>query len=134
MFSNSNFWSLLFDKVAHQIWLNFCLFCRGEWVCTLCRNPVKPEVEYDCENTRYGHSYNAQYGLDDYDQKVGITLYPYSVGKEIRSQHETLPLHWKVDCFDLIPSRIFQRIVNTPKVVLIFSYIILFFLESRCLI
>uniref|UniRef100_U3I8Y5 RING-type E3 ubiquitin transferase n=1 Tax=Anas platyrhynchos platyrhynchos TaxID=8840 RepID=U3I8Y5_ANAPP len=44
-------------------------FPVGEWVCTLCRNPVKPEVEYDCENTRYGHSYNAQYGLDDYDQK-----------------------------------------------------------------
>ncbi|NXV76605.1 TRI66 protein, partial [Atlantisia rogersi] len=44
-------------------------FPVGEWVCTLCRNPVKPEVEYDCENTRYSHSYNDQYGLDDYDQK-----------------------------------------------------------------
>ncbi|NWU88887.1 TRI66 protein, partial [Upupa epops] len=44
-------------------------FPVGEWVCTLCRNPVKPEVEYDCENTRYSHSYNAQCGLDDCDQK-----------------------------------------------------------------
>ncbi|NXE15573.1 TRI66 protein, partial [Lophotis ruficrista] len=44
-------------------------FPVGEWVCTLCRNPLKPEVEYDCENTRYSHSYNLQYGLDDYDQK-----------------------------------------------------------------
>ncbi|XP_010144065.1 PREDICTED: tripartite motif-containing protein 66 [Buceros rhinoceros silvestris] len=46
-------------------------FPVGEWVCTLCRNPVKPEVEYDCENTRYSysHSYNAERGLDDYDQK-----------------------------------------------------------------
>ncbi|NXJ89790.1 TRI66 protein, partial [Corythaixoides concolor] len=44
-------------------------FPVGEWVCTLCRNPVKPEVEYDCENTRYSHSCNAPYGLDDYDQK-----------------------------------------------------------------
>ncbi|NXW60761.1 TRI66 protein, partial [Eurystomus gularis] len=44
-------------------------FPVGEWVCTLCRNPVKPEVEYDCENTRYSHSYNAQHGLDDCDQK-----------------------------------------------------------------
>ncbi|NXX77878.1 TRI66 protein, partial [Urocolius indicus] len=44
-------------------------FPVGEWVCTLCRNPVKPEVEYDCENTRYSHSYDAQYGLDVYDQK-----------------------------------------------------------------
>ncbi|KAM6255560.1 tripartite motif-containing protein 66 isoform 3-T3 [Spheniscus humboldti] len=45
-------------------------FPVGEWVCTLCRNPLKPEVEYDCENTRYSHGYNAQYGLDDYDQKA----------------------------------------------------------------
>uniref|UniRef100_A0A663M3J9 RING-type E3 ubiquitin transferase n=1 Tax=Athene cunicularia TaxID=194338 RepID=A0A663M3J9_ATHCN len=44
-------------------------FPVGEWVCTLCRNPVKPEIEYDCENTRYSHNCNAQYGLDDYDQK-----------------------------------------------------------------
>ncbi|XP_010224116.1 PREDICTED: tripartite motif-containing protein 66 [Tinamus guttatus] len=44
-------------------------FPVGEWVCTLCRNPVKPEVEYDCENTRYGHSHKTQYGLDEYDQK-----------------------------------------------------------------
>ncbi|KFR11238.1 Tripartite motif-containing protein 66, partial [Opisthocomus hoazin] len=44
-------------------------FPVGEWVCTLCRNPVKPEVEYDCENTRYSRSCNAQYGLTDYDQK-----------------------------------------------------------------
>ncbi|XP_009874657.1 PREDICTED: tripartite motif-containing protein 66 [Apaloderma vittatum] len=44
-------------------------FPVGEWVCTLCRNPVKPEVEYDCENTRYSNSYSAQYGLNDCDQK-----------------------------------------------------------------
>ncbi|XP_064019751.1 tripartite motif-containing protein 66 isoform X1 [Pogoniulus pusillus] len=44
-------------------------FPVGEWVCTLCRNPVRPEVEYDCENTRYSHSCHAQYGLDDCDQK-----------------------------------------------------------------
>ncbi|XP_071415021.1 tripartite motif-containing protein 66 isoform X2 [Pithys albifrons albifrons] len=44
-------------------------FPLGEWVCTLCRNPAKPEVEYDCENTRYSHSCDAQYGLDDCDQK-----------------------------------------------------------------
>ncbi|XP_054246491.1 tripartite motif-containing protein 66 [Indicator indicator] len=44
-------------------------FPVGEWVCSLCRNPVRPEVEYDCENTRYSHSYPAQYGLDDCDQK-----------------------------------------------------------------
>uniref|UniRef100_A0A8C7EFH5 RING-type E3 ubiquitin transferase n=1 Tax=Nothoprocta perdicaria TaxID=30464 RepID=A0A8C7EFH5_NOTPE len=44
-------------------------FPVGEWVCTLCRNPVKPEVEYDCENARYSHSNKAPDGLDEYDQK-----------------------------------------------------------------
>uniref|UniRef100_A0A8C3R4R3 RING-type E3 ubiquitin transferase n=1 Tax=Cyanoderma ruficeps TaxID=181631 RepID=A0A8C3R4R3_9PASS len=44
-------------------------FPVGEWVCSLCRNPVKPEVEYDCENTRYSHNYSAQCGLGDCDQK-----------------------------------------------------------------
>ncbi|KAM9015081.1 tripartite motif-containing protein 66 isoform 3-T3 [Ara ararauna] len=44
-------------------------FPVGEWVCTLCRNPMKPEIEYDCENTRYSHSNNTKYGLDDCDQK-----------------------------------------------------------------
>ncbi|XP_062869487.1 tripartite motif-containing protein 66 [Trichomycterus rosablanca] len=27
-------------------------FPTGDWVCTLCRNLQRPEVEYDCENTR----------------------------------------------------------------------------------
>ncbi|XP_054825965.1 tripartite motif-containing protein 66 [Eublepharis macularius] len=49
-------------------------FPVGEWVCTLCRNVEKPEVEYDCENTRFSYSNTlmptrALYGLDDYDQK-----------------------------------------------------------------
>ncbi|XP_053141296.1 tripartite motif-containing protein 66 isoform X2 [Hemicordylus capensis] len=49
-------------------------FPVGEWVCTLCRNMEKPEVEYDCENTRFSYSNTlmparALYGLDDYDQK-----------------------------------------------------------------
>ncbi|KAJ6665137.1 hypothetical protein lerEdw1_005368 [Lerista edwardsae] len=49
-------------------------FPIGEWVCTLCRNMEKPEVEYDCENTRFSYTHTlmparAFYGLDDYDQK-----------------------------------------------------------------
>ncbi|XP_019375155.1 PREDICTED: tripartite motif-containing protein 66 isoform X1 [Gavialis gangeticus] len=44
-------------------------FPVGEWVCTLCCNPLKPEVEYDCENTRYRHINKALHGLDDCDQK-----------------------------------------------------------------
>lgn len=109
------------------------LFCRGEWVCTLCRNPMKPEVEYDCENTRYAHSYNAQYGLDDYDQKVGITTSCYCIGKGIWPQLETLSLHWKVNCFELVAPRVFLRIVNTTEELLVFTYVVLFFLEN-CLI
>ncbi|XP_077177849.1 tripartite motif-containing protein 66 [Paroedura picta] len=47
-------------------------FPVGEWVCTLCRNVEKPEVEYDCENTRYSNTLmraRAPFGLDDYEQK-----------------------------------------------------------------
>uniref|UniRef100_A0A670I6K7 RING-type E3 ubiquitin transferase n=1 Tax=Podarcis muralis TaxID=64176 RepID=A0A670I6K7_PODMU len=49
-------------------------FPVGEWVCTLCRNVEKPEVAYDCENTRFSYSNTLMparvlYGLDDYDQK-----------------------------------------------------------------
>ncbi|XP_025045757.2 tripartite motif-containing protein 66 isoform X1 [Pelodiscus sinensis] len=47
-------------------------FPVGEWVCTLCHNLLKPEVEYDCENTRYRHCNKgdrALHGLDDLDQK-----------------------------------------------------------------
>nr|XP_020645619.1 tripartite motif-containing protein 66 [Pogona vitticeps] len=49
-------------------------FPVGEWVCTLCRNVEKPEVEYDCENTRFNYSNKLMtgrglYGLEDCDQK-----------------------------------------------------------------
>uniref|UniRef100_F7DW73 Tripartite motif-containing protein 66 n=1 Tax=Monodelphis domestica TaxID=13616 RepID=F7DW73_MONDO len=47
-------------------------FPGGEWVCTLCRSLTKPEVEYDCDNTRYGHTNpggRLLSGLSDYDQK-----------------------------------------------------------------
>uniref|UniRef100_A0A8C8RQB7 RING-type E3 ubiquitin transferase n=1 Tax=Pelusios castaneus TaxID=367368 RepID=A0A8C8RQB7_9SAUR len=47
-------------------------FPVGEWVCTLCRNLLKPEVEYDCENTRYRHCNKGDrglHGLADLDQK-----------------------------------------------------------------
>ncbi|XP_072475595.1 tripartite motif-containing protein 66 isoform X1 [Notamacropus eugenii] len=47
-------------------------FPGGEWVCTLCRSLTKPEVEYDCDNTRYGHTSPGGRllpGLSEYDQK-----------------------------------------------------------------
>lgn len=45
-------------------------FPGGEWVCTLCRSLTQPEMEYDCENARYGHpGVRVLPGLSMYDQK-----------------------------------------------------------------
>ncbi|XP_075694301.1 tripartite motif-containing protein 66 isoform X2 [Rhinoderma darwinii] len=48
-------------------------FPGGEWVCTLCRNLNKPEVEYDCDNTRYSRENTIEEGmlphLDAVDEK-----------------------------------------------------------------
>ncbi|KAJ7344438.1 hypothetical protein JRQ81_000388 [Phrynocephalus forsythii] len=49
-------------------------FPVGEWVCTLCRNVENPEVDYDCENTRFSYGNKliperALYGLNSCDQK-----------------------------------------------------------------
>lgn len=45
-------------------------FPGGEWVCTLCRSLVQPEMEYDCENARYSQpGVRPPPGLSVYDQK-----------------------------------------------------------------
>ncbi|XP_041416970.1 tripartite motif-containing protein 66 isoform X3 [Xenopus laevis] len=48
-------------------------FPVGEWLCTLCRNMTKPEVEYDCDNVRYSLENKLEIAafpnLDDYDQR-----------------------------------------------------------------
>ncbi|CAJ0916450.1 unnamed protein product, partial [Ranitomeya imitator] len=48
-------------------------FPGGEWVCTLCRHLSKPEVEYDCDNTRYSRENKIEAGmlphLDTADQR-----------------------------------------------------------------
>nr|XP_048316416.1 tripartite motif-containing protein 66 isoform X2 [Myodes glareolus] len=45
-------------------------FPGGEWVCTLCRSLVQPEMEYDCENARYSQpGVRPAPGLSMYDQK-----------------------------------------------------------------
>ncbi|KAM5137763.1 LOW QUALITY PROTEIN: tripartite motif-containing protein 66 [Mantella aurantiaca] len=38
-------------------------FPGGEWVCTLCRNVSKPEVEYDCDNVRYSRDNTIEEGM-----------------------------------------------------------------------
>ncbi|XP_063800117.1 tripartite motif-containing protein 66 isoform X2 [Pseudophryne corroboree] len=58
-------------------------FPGGEWVCTLCRNLNKPEVEYDCDNIRYSRENKIEEGmlphLNAYDQrkceKLVLALY-----------------------------------------------------------
>ncbi|XP_047374195.1 tripartite motif-containing protein 66 isoform X4 [Sciurus carolinensis] len=45
-------------------------FPGGEWVCTLCCSLTQPEMEYDCENTRYSQSgARVLPGLSTCDQK-----------------------------------------------------------------
>lgn len=45
-------------------------FPGGDWVCTLCRSLTQPEMEYDCENTRYDQpGARAPPGLSLCDQK-----------------------------------------------------------------
>lgn len=47
---------------------------RGDWVCSLCRDVQRPEVEYDCENTRLSVDPAGKVGMSglaDCDQRVG---------------------------------------------------------------
>lgn len=44
-------------------------FPSGDWVCTLCRDVVQPEVEYDCENERTCGENTSAYGLSACDQR-----------------------------------------------------------------
>ncbi|KAJ8340176.1 hypothetical protein SKAU_G00348090 [Synaphobranchus kaupii] len=47
-------------------------FPTGDWVCTLCRDVLQPEVEYDCENTRLSVDLaekGGTRGLADCDQR-----------------------------------------------------------------
>ncbi|KAM7015747.1 tripartite motif-containing protein 66 isoform 1-T2 [Tautogolabrus adspersus] len=44
-------------------------FPSGDWVCSLCRDVVQPEVEYDCENGRTSGEHTSALGLTEYDQR-----------------------------------------------------------------
>ncbi|XP_048342151.1 tripartite motif-containing protein 66 isoform X2 [Sphaerodactylus townsendi] len=76
-------------------------FPVGEWVCTLCRNVEKPEVEYDCENTRCGNTLmhaRTLYGLDDNDQKkcekLVLSLYCNSLSLPFHEPVSPLARHY----------------------------------------
>ncbi|XP_074473006.1 tripartite motif-containing protein 66 [Sebastes fasciatus] len=44
-------------------------FPSGDWVCSLCRDAVQPEVEYDCENVRTSGEHTSAHGLPACDQR-----------------------------------------------------------------
>ncbi|XP_071344644.1 tripartite motif-containing protein 66 isoform X2 [Trachinotus anak] len=44
-------------------------FPSGDWVCSLCRDVVEPEVEYDCENERTSGEHKLAHGLSACDQR-----------------------------------------------------------------
>ncbi|KAK5874010.1 hypothetical protein PBY51_018998 [Eleginops maclovinus] len=44
-------------------------FPSGDWVCSLCRDVVTPEVEYDCENERTSGEPTSAHGLPACDQR-----------------------------------------------------------------
>ncbi|XP_031701865.1 tripartite motif-containing protein 66 isoform X1 [Anarrhichthys ocellatus] len=44
-------------------------FPSGDWVCSLCRDVMQPEVEYDCENERTSGEQTSSHGLPACDQR-----------------------------------------------------------------
>nr|DBA17664.1 TPA: hypothetical protein GDO54_003079 [Pyxicephalus adspersus] len=77
-------------------------FPVGEWVCTLCRNMNKPEVEYDCDNVRYSRDNKIEEGmlphLDACDQrkceKLVLSLYCNSLSVPFQEPVSPLARHY----------------------------------------
>ncbi|XP_057704744.1 tripartite motif-containing protein 66 isoform X2 [Corythoichthys intestinalis] len=44
-------------------------FPSGDWLCSLCRDFVRPEVKYDCENRRSSEERTSGHGLSPSDQR-----------------------------------------------------------------
>uniref|UniRef100_G3PSR2 Tripartite motif containing 66 n=1 Tax=Gasterosteus aculeatus TaxID=69293 RepID=G3PSR2_GASAC len=44
-------------------------FPSGDWLCSLCRDVMQPEVEYDCENKRTSGGHTPAHGLPVCDQR-----------------------------------------------------------------
>ncbi|CAB1448244.1 unnamed protein product [Pleuronectes platessa] len=49
-------------------------FPTGDWVCSLCRDALQPEVEYDCENERTSGEHTVAHGLPASDQRKSERL------------------------------------------------------------
>ncbi|XP_059831825.1 tripartite motif-containing protein 66 isoform X2 [Hypanus sabinus] len=76
-------------------------FPMGEWLCTLCRNVVMPEVEYDCENTRHineNRGIRTLQGLSISDQrkceKLTLHLYCYPLSLPFHEPVSPLARHY----------------------------------------
>lgn len=77
-------------------------FPVGEWVCTLCRNEKKPEVEYDCDNVRYSRDNKIEEGmlphLDPCNQrkceKLVLSLYCNSLSVPFQEPVSPLARHY----------------------------------------
>ncbi|XP_069824122.1 tripartite motif-containing protein 66 [Dendropsophus ebraccatus] len=77
-------------------------FPGGEWVCTLCRNLNKPEVEYDCDNTRYSRENKIEEGmlphLDPVDErkceKLVLSLYCNSLSVPFQEPVSPVARHY----------------------------------------
>uniref|UniRef100_H3BA14 Tripartite motif containing 66 n=1 Tax=Latimeria chalumnae TaxID=7897 RepID=H3BA14_LATCH len=83
-------------------------FPVGEWICTLCCNPVKPKIEYDCDNVCNSQESNEKtdpYVLSSSDQKKceKLALYLYC-------NNLSLPFHEPVSPL----ARHYYQIIKNP--------------------
>ncbi|XP_078405341.1 tripartite motif-containing protein 66 isoform X1 [Cetorhinus maximus] len=76
-------------------------FPMGEWLCTLCRDVVMPEVEYDCENTRHineNRGIRTLQGLSISDQrkceKLALHLYCHPLSLPFHEPVSPLARHY----------------------------------------
>ncbi|XP_067902436.1 tripartite motif-containing protein 66 isoform X2 [Heterodontus francisci] len=76
-------------------------FPMGEWLCTLCRNVVMPEVEYDCENARHineNRGIRTLQGLSIGDQrkceKLALQLYCHPLSLPFHEPVSPLARHY----------------------------------------
>ncbi|XP_030056887.1 tripartite motif-containing protein 66 [Microcaecilia unicolor] len=76
-------------------------FPVGEWVCTLCRNLLNPEVEYDCENMRHSCSNTEEETLNVLDvqdqrrcEKLVLSLYCNNLSPPFQEPVSPLARHY----------------------------------------
>uniref|UniRef100_A0A2D4NVE8 Uncharacterized protein n=1 Tax=Micrurus surinamensis TaxID=129470 RepID=A0A2D4NVE8_MICSU len=76
-------------------------FPSGEWICTFCRDLLKPEVEYDCDNLQHTKKGKTAQGLSPVDQRKceRLLLYLYCHELSIEFQEPvpaSIPNYYKI--------------------------------------